>query len=99
MAKEEIQVVKNPIAGLLCIGIGLIIVSSGLNVHSGEIFLWLLGVFGFILIFPIILFAKSVQVLKKAETKSSARVFAILLTAALAMLWASFIIVTFLKEW
>lgn len=63
------NVIVYPICGVLSLIIGLIIINAGLNVHSGEIFLWLIGVFGFLLVIPILLFAKWIQLLIRRRKK------------------------------
>jgi hypothetical protein len=90
-----------PLSGLLCLVIGVVIITSGLNVHSGEIFLWLLGIFGFLFSFPAILFAKSIQILKRPEMqeKSKIRYYSIVLTTGLGLFWITIIAVGLWKEW
>jgi hypothetical protein len=101
MSKRNIRLMIYPLAGLLCIGIGIVIINATLNVHSGEIFLWLLGIFGFLLIFPAVFFANSIQILRKspANERSWTKSISILLTTTLAILWVSLIIMAFMKDW
>jgi hypothetical protein len=92
MKEPELNLLKNPIGGLVCIGIGLFIVRANLNVHSGEIFLWILGAVGFLFLFPIILFIKSVIMLKMNKVRTSNA--AAILTYALAIVWIVVMIIS-----
>src|SRR5690349_13509793 len=94
------QIVTYPLLGLLSLAIGVAIVDSGLNVHSGEIFLWLIAVFGFILLAPLVLLAKSIQILiikmktEVSRKKTSMRI----LTILLGLSWATTVTIGLLKS-
>jgi hypothetical protein len=89
-----------PLSGLLSLVVGLVIITSGLNVHSGEIFLWLIGIFGFLLVFPILLLAKSIQVLaiKMRHEESKIKTYTLILTVLLGLSWATLVTVGIWKE-
>jgi uncharacterized membrane protein len=89
-----------PVSGLLSLIVGLIIINAGLNVHSGEIFLWLIGIFGFILLVPIILLAKSIQILaiKMKDEKSKIKTYTLILTVLLALSWVTLVTVGIWNE-
>jgi hypothetical protein len=89
-----------PVIGLLSLIVGLIIINAGLNVHSGEIFLWLIGIFGFILLVPIILLFKSIQILtiRMKDVKSKVKTYTLILTVLLGLSWVTFVTVGIWNE-
>lgn len=100
MKTAAIKLFKHPVLGLLSIAIGWIIINAGLSVHSGEIFLWLLGLFGFMFLFPVILLVKSIQNIRSAKTgeEKEIRHYAILFTVAFVLLWFILIAGKILEE-
>lgn len=88
-----------PLSGLISLIIGLIIINAGLNVHSGEIFLWLIGIFGFLLFMPLIFLVKSIQLLmgmKNEESKIKTTTF--ILSIILGLSWVTLMTVAIWKE-
>src|SRR5690349_4664289 len=94
------QIVTYPLLGLLSLAIGVAIVDSGLNVHSGEIFLWLVAVFGCILLLPLVLLAKSIQILviEMKSDESRRKTFMKVLTSLLGLSWVTTVTIGLLRS-
>jgi amino acid transporter len=62
--------------------------SAGFNVHSGEIFIWILGLLIFGMIVPLVLFVKSLEIVryKSWPEKSKIKVYSIVLTYSLGII-------------
>lgn len=89
-----------PLGGLLSLLVGLVIINAGLDVHSGEIFLWLVGIFGFLLVLPIILFVRSIQMLigKLRYEESKIKNYTVIFTFLLGLSWMTLMVMGILKE-
>jgi hypothetical protein len=70
--------------------------STGLNVHSGEIFLYIPGLVTSGLIIPIICFVKALQIVrfKLEDDKTKIKTYSILLTYSLGTILAGILIFT-----
>ena len=88
MIKKEIIY---PGLGLLSLLVGILIVTSGISVHSG---LFAIGIIGFLILLPLILLVKSVQSLlrKPQQEKSKTRNYAKVLVILLSLLWGTLMI-------
>ena len=81
-----------PIVGLISI-IAVVVVansSTGLNVHSGEIFIWILIMLILGIIIPLVSFLKSLEIVrfKLGEEKSNIKTYSIILTYLLGAMLA-----------
>lgn len=68
--------------------------STGLNVHSGEIFIWILVLLTLGIIVPIILFVKSLEIVryKLGQEKSKIKAYSIVLTYSLGTILTGLLI-------
>jgi len=89
-----------PIAGLVSILIAFLLSGrSGLNVHSGEIFLYVFILFAFGLLIPFICFFKALDVvfLEMRWESFDKKAHAVILTAILGILIGVVLVLAFLK--
>lgn len=83
-----------PLSGILSVIIGILIISSGLNIHSEEVFIFLIAIFGFILLFPLIFLIKSIQLLTiKKDEESRTKIYATTLTIVLGLSWLTLVVI------
>jgi hypothetical protein len=91
--------IKYPVIGLLSLLSGyLILAVSEFNIHSGEMFLFLIVYVGFVLILPIVMLFKSLNNIAITPKSISSRKFQIVLTALLGLVLISLFIVSLFKK-
>ena len=93
-----------PVLGLASIFSSYLFATSsmGLNVHSGEIFIWIAILLTLGIVIPTVLLVKSLEIVrfKLADEKSKIKTYSILLTYSLAAILLGmliFLIITMLK--
>lgn len=93
MRDDKSKSILFPVAGILSVLIGFFIANSGLSVHSGELFLFLFGAIGLMMIFPLLMLTKSIQLLrKKSFEKETTRKTSLILTVSLGVVLVSMFI-------
>ena len=108
MENNEIKINRKgiyyPVLGLTSILISYLVAisSTGLNVHSGEIFIWILILLTLGVIVPIMLFVKSLEIVrfKLGQEESKVKTYSILLTYCLGIILGGlliFLLVTMLN--
>lgn len=88
MKRPSTVAITYPIIGLISIAITYIFAhtSTGLNVHSGEIFIWLAMLLGLGIMLPAALLIKSLKTIQfKLREPSVIRTYSVILTTVLGV--------------